>query len=435
MSFSYCNFSSFLKEKYPEFAHLLSKFCIKKDEIKCNTLIVLNKTQVSDLAKELKGLSDKDKRLKKQEISKRLRAMQLRANLRDSSFKEGIYKNNLAQNIKISAGTNGKFEIKSGAGYGKSCKVKVASDFLPDFKMGTTEEINICVAELESGEFGIDGDVGAIPQTKKTGGASMVESSDANNNYLVWKDIKQRTKSELMNAKTITDPTVHVCGLLKFILLKKREISEYSKDGKVFCQFIYENPLASLYTMFRPYSVSNDIMKRFKKEWCYAPYVCNDTSALLTEYCNEFCDKQSGSCEQKLAEIKSTDDITRVDLVIDLYKEMYPNWDEKLWADEVAFYIDSQMEKLIASKSGKEFSDFCKSLKAMYPGNEYAAESLILNSNQWKGMNAEQNMQKLDRFINSPFFACAAITNFSDKYVGSGLTKSTYLTNLIMMNQ
>jgi hypothetical protein len=403
----YCSYGPWLLEHNKKFYSILTELCMKPDDIRCNTLISPN----ADLLKKLGSISTKAAR---RDALKLCNALQIQIDLHDKSFTPGTYKNNLGQGFQISAPSNGTFEIKSGRGFNTSCKVKLVSNFDVDYQFRSDEDRHMCIVELVSGDIATDGDMFTGTQMNRpVRGSSEMTTSGSNMRLESWKAIEHATNFELRNKQSLDEAQSRLCGLLKLMLMKVDSVPEYAQDAQIVHTALCYEPLASLYILLQPHGERPLLNSRFDKDWCFAPYICEDPHGLYSEFCSKFpCSVDQDERAKLVAEVINTPGISKIDELQDAYEQScnklfgninYP-CGQKLWADEVCYYICVQMKQIRANHDAEGFYKLCKNLENVYPGKDHKAESKFGSEEYWNGIEMSNEIKEVGHFAKS--FCC-----------------------------
>ena len=403
----YCSYGQWLLEHNKKFYDILVKFCLRPDEIRCNTLISPNDAIVSKMAKA----NTKESR---REAMKLCNALQIQIDLHDKNFSPGTYKNNAGQGLQISAPSNGTFEIKSGKGFATTAKVKIANSFEPDMQYRSDEDRHMCVVELISGEIAVDGELFLGTQTTRpVKGSSEFTSTSKNIRLEAWHAIVCATKFELRNKLALDEAQSRLCGLLKFILKKIDSVPEYAEDAKVIRMALCYEPLASLYILLQPFGQSPILNKRFDDDLSYAPFICEDPHGLYNEFCEKFpCTIDHDERNKLVSEMIASDGITKIDEIQSIYFEQCKKLfsgvnfpcEQKLWADEVCYYICMQMKAIRASGDCDAFCKLCETLEQVYPGKSHQSESKLGSEEYWSELTTANEIADVTKFTKS--FCC-----------------------------
>lgn len=431
----YCSYGKWLIEHNKKFYEYLQSMCINPDDLRCNTLISPNAELVGKLSKMTSKVARRD-------AIKIVQALQIQIDLHDKNFAPGTYRNNIGQGLQISAPSGGVFEIKSGRGFGTTAKVKLASSFEPDLKFKSDEDRNMCIVELVSGEIATDGEsfLGNQPSRPVKGSSELSEGSK-NPRLEAWKAIEHISKFELRNGGNLDEAQSRLCGLLKFILMEVDSVSEYSSDAKIICTALCYEPLASLYVLLQPYG-KGLLGSRFDAEWGFAPHVSSDPHGLYREFCDKFpCTIDMDQRTTLIAELKSHPGLAKVDELQEAYEGQceklfsginYP-CGQKLWADEVCFFICNRMKAIRASKSCDDLCKLFEVLESVYPGQDHKAESKMGSEEYWQGLEMQNEIKEVSQFIASNCCLQCCLGDDCKDCVRS-LSPSKYLKNLIKLN-
>jgi hypothetical protein len=437
----YCSYGPWLSSHAPKFLAILDRICIKGDEIRCNTLICPNAELVGKLSKMLENKTERRNALKI------CNSLQLQIDLHDKKFMPGTYKNNLGQGVQISSPSNDTFEIKSGKGFATIAKVKLNKTFDPDLQFRSDEDRHMCVVDIVSGEIAIDGDPHMAAQPIRPIKGSSEFTTNGNPRLEAWNAIVNSIRFELKHKTSLDEPLARLCGIMKLLLKKKDEIVEYEKEGKIIRTAICYEPLASLYVLMQPYGTNPILSTRFDKEWSFAPYIPSDTHALYAEFYDAFpCGIDHDAKSTIVSELKTAAGIGKVDELQDAYRDNCEKLfgsigfpcGQKLWADEVCFYICHRMSEIRKNHDVGAFDKLCSNLAGLYPGVDHKKESKFGSEDYWNSFDMSNEVKNIEGFINS--FCCLQCcpdemsNTYKERCVHS-LTPSNFTKVFLYLNQ
>lgn len=446
----YCSYTNWLAhQKDRSYQDVLNTLCI--NEIKCNTFIMPD----SGLVKKLISMSTGTKE-KRRECLKTVLAMMLQINVSDRNFKPGTYKNNLGQSVKISAPSNGKFTIMSGKGFSTKCEIKINTSFEPDLQFRSEgsepQSRHMCVCDIVSGEIAIDGEAYTGVQSAKDvlmGGSEFV-ASEINTKLQAWEEIISSFEIELEHKTSLAEPQVRLCGLLKYIMLKSEEVSEYNHYADLVHTAICFEPLAALYILMQPYGSHQLLPTQVNEDWSFSPYVYDgNPKELFDQFCSKFPSKiDSAKRDEVIRSIKESQGINKLYDLQEVYEKCnelfsvinYP-CEMKLWCDEVCFYICQHMKEIRRNYNVTGFRELCDNLQRIYPGKDHKAESIINHEDYWNGFDKSKEIKGVSDFVDS--FCCFQHCCCCDKGTLASNCASTlvttkpskFLKNLIYLNQ
>jgi hypothetical protein len=396
--------------------------------------------------KKLASMSSGNKE-KRRECLKLVLATMIQINVSDPGFKPGTYKNNLGQGVKISASSNGKFSITSGKGFTTKAEIVIDKSFEPDLQFRGDADRHMCVCNLVSGDIAIDGDsfVGTQPVREAMMGGSEYVVSDCNIKAQAWEEIIASTEIELECKIPLAESQSRLCGLLKFVMMKSGEVSEYHRYADLIHTAIAYEPLAALYILMQPYGVGL-MPEQVGEDWSFAPFICEDPKGLVQEYCGMFpCKIDKSKREQLVSSLHREQGINKLYDLQEIYAEKcsemfssinYP-CEMKLWCDEVCFYICNRMSVIRKTHDVAAFRELCESLRRIYPGKSHKSESIINHDDYWNGFDKSKEIRNVGEFVKSCCFfqscCCCEVPSEWESCL-TPMHKSKYFKNLIYLN-
>jgi hypothetical protein len=446
----YCNIDTWIKEHNPEFAKLKAKLCLR--ELYGKTFINPTKAQVASYVK----LSKTKDKAERKNLNSMIRSHYLNVDLHSKNFVPGKYAtlNNNAT-VEISAPTSGVFTIKSGKDLKSVYKVKINNTFEPEWKYKVDEDKDMCVVDFVSGDINYEGTTLtgiSQPHAKHVGGSEYVEN-DTNKKLLNWGEVTGATYSELKHKTSVVHAAVTCAGLLQFLLDNREKIPEYNDVGKIVHVAMCCEPFAMWYILVQPFSSHGMLPNRLITEWEFAPCVHPDFCALWEEFAQAF--PTNINCSQRTELVGNIREMGGGKFSIDELRETYetkcnslfshiPNFpcEQKLWADELCFYICDKMQKIRQEKDLAAFKELCDTLKNQFPGKNHKEESIIASELYWKKVANDTEKDKMQVFIES--FCCLKCTHCADDKLShacnetlrelSGRKLSNRLKNTIRLN-
>jgi hypothetical protein len=443
----YCNYEQWLRDHNKDLYNVFDSLCyFSEGGIRCNTLICPD----ANLKKKMITMAKSNKKTERRELRQLLSALQLRIDLHDPKFVAGTYANNLGQSVQIGAPSGGVLELKTGKGFATVCKVKINTTFEPELQFRAEEDRHMCVVDMTSGEIAVDGDLfTGVQQIRKTQGSSEVVQGKSNGALETWNATICAIRSELRAGSDVYEPLARVCGLLEWIMRKHAEIPEYETHAHLIRTTLSYEPLATLYLLLQPYGNSPLLDSRFFSEWCFAPYVDSDPKATYDKFCSHFkCKVDMDARSKYVSEIKSERGLGKVDELQDVYIKHceslfsgigYP-CEQKLWADEICFYICKRMQAIRAKHDIEAFDDLCGILRDIFPGRDHKGETKIGSEKYWRGVEMGKEISEVSSFAESfcCLQCCPDVGSLAQECRDTCLLpmqKSTYLRNLILMNE
>lgn len=445
----YCSIDNWIREHNPKFHELLASICL--NNLFGKTFVNPSKGQVDEYVKMSKSKNKADRRT----LVSKIRSHYINIDLHDKNFAPGKYPTiNNNNTVDISAATAGVFTIKSGKDLKSVYKVKLNTTFEPEWIYRDNIDKNMCVVDFVSGEMSHEGITLtgiAQPNAKMDGASEYVKSN--NLKMLNWSEVTESTYSEIRLNVPIVHAAVTCAGLLKFILLKNESVPEYTEIGKLIHTTMCYEPFAMWYILVQPFSQNQFMPERLIEEWGFAPCVHPDFCALWEEFANKYpTDVDHKECDALIADMKDSAGI----FVIEDLQEMYKNncvklfshianfpCEQKLWADEVCYYICNKMAHIRKTGDLDEYKQLCETLKNNYPGKNYKGECLITTKDYWEKLASKNQINDMKTFASS--FCCMKHCHSGTDELGkscestlrelSGRKPSTRLINTILLNR
>lgn len=446
----YCSIAVWQQENNKDFYELQEKLCL---DLHSSTFINPNKEMLTEMKKLIKSKNKADRR----KLGSLIRSLYLKVNLRDKNFRAGKYATlNDNSTVEISDPSAGTFTIKSGKDFKTIAKVKINNSFEPEWKYGTEDDKNMCVVDLISGEIsheGIKFTANMVSNVQKMTGASEYVKSSINRKLLNAEEVIATTRAELEQKVPVMHAAVCSAGLLKFVMMKCNEIPEYHDIGKNLHLLLCCEPFAFWYIAVQPFSSNQAMPSRLIEEWQFAPCVHPNFSSLWEEFCEKFpVDINANDCNEiKNSILESGGKLIASDLQ-EAYEEkcrsLFSNvnqfpCEQKLWLDEVCFYICSQMCEIRKNHDVSRFNQMCDVLKNTYPGNDHKSECIFGSEKYWEQIAGHSDVKNVKDFVES-FCCLKRCHSGNDKLAHkckevleslSGAKPSQRLKNTILLNQ
>jgi hypothetical protein len=407
----YCSIGNWIREHNPDFDKLQASLCL--EGLFGKTFVNPSKEQVAEYTKLAKSKNKADRRI----LVSKIRSHYLNVDIHEKSFAPGKYATiNNNNTVEISAPSAGTFTVKSGKDLKSVYKIKLNPTFEAEWKFRIDEDKNMCVADFVSGEMSHEGITltGIVqPQARLEGGSEYVKSS-INMKMLNWYEVTGATCQEIKNKVPIIQAAVTCAGLLQYILLENEKVPEYTEIGKLVHTAMCYEPFAMWYILVQPFSENQALPGRVIEEWNFSPCVHPEFSRLWDEFAQKYPNEiNHEECKALVADAANAGGKFSIDELRDSYADNCQKLfghiahfpcEQKLWMDEVCFYICHKMCAVRKNNDESAFKELCDTLKNHYPGIDHKNECKIASEEYWARIASKSDVSRAHEFINS--FCC-----------------------------
>jgi len=410
MDLPVCNTELYLTDNHPKFAKLLKGFCVNVDSVMC--ILILPDAKCVEVAKKLSKFKDFNEEYANTVVEEKGKVMSLLLNQTiTEDYAGGLCSTRARKKVSISPVSKGKFTVTytgdDGSNSDVKCellKVMVAPNFDKSAKP-------FSFAKVLSGYPVVGGpnvERGARLEGSFKGGVVEGIPSTSKSSKIKLACVKQCI--EFSKASGKNHFTSAVCGMLKCL-----QDCGHDDVCKKLCAYIYDNPVATFYTILQPYRGSGQLVPNdFIETWVGAPHY-GDYNTVVKDFCDKYCDK---STSEKINEAKNNLSNVMINenlfgMLSSLYSKAFDNPAMKIWADELAFRM-----------SGKSYDD-SDELARVNTGEDVSSESLFKDKSYLK-----THSDSLEKFIKGN-----CIMSYCPNVNYEGPEMPPYVKSMIRLNQ